>query len=71
MGLSYLFFALEQKPTVLEFIVIGIPLFGGIFGYTTMTLAIPSVFLVVFARFGGVNLLGQKLLPGPMKATRI
>lgn len=60
--LSYLFFALDRKPTILEFIVIGVPLAGGIFGYTTMTLAIPSLFLVVFARLGGVDLFGREQL---------
>jgi hypothetical protein len=66
---SYLFFALNRKPSVLEFIVIGVPLVGGIFGYTTMTMVIPSIFLVVFARIGGVNLFEADPFT-PMKTLR-
>lgn len=60
---SYLFFSLKTKPTILEFIAIGVPLAGGVFGYTTMTLAIPSFCLVVFARIGGVDLIGRQRSP--------
>lgn len=67
---SYLFFSLRTKPTILEFIAIGVPLAGGVFGYTTMTLAIPSLFLVVFARIGGVDLVRRQRSPH-MKVIRV
>lgn len=66
---SYLFFSLKTKPTILEFIAIGTPLVGGVFGYTTMTLAIPSIFLVIFARLGGVDLV-RRQRPARMNAIR-
>lgn len=57
---TYILFSLERMLDIRELIIVVIPLFGGVFGYTTMTLAIPSIFLVVYARIGGIDLLGQE-----------
>jgi hypothetical protein len=59
---SYIYYAVEKKPNVIEFILIVVPFAGGVFGYTTMTLAIPSIILVVSARVGGTDLLWRGTL---------
>jgi hypothetical protein len=56
---SYIYYAMEKKPNVIEFIMIIVPFAGGVFGYTTMTLTVPSVILVVSARAGGTDLLSR------------
>jgi hypothetical protein len=48
--LTFLLFALRRRVQFWELICIAFPLAGGVFGYTTLTLAIPSVILILSAR---------------------
>ncbi|MBP6379191.1 MAG: hypothetical protein KA312_02110 [Sphingorhabdus sp.] len=49
---TILLYSVNRKFAYWEFLCVLTPLFGGIFGYTTLTLAVPSIILVGFSRIG-------------------
>jgi hypothetical protein len=51
--MTYLVFYLKNKPKFVEVLAIVMPIAGGAFGYTTLTLVLPSLFLTIFARARG------------------
>jgi hypothetical protein len=47
---TFIVFSLRRKIRYWELICVSFPLAGGVFGYTTLTLAIPSIILILSAR---------------------
>jgi hypothetical protein len=50
--ITVLLFSMKRKITYWEYTIILFPIFGGVFGYTTLTLLLPSVVLIVSRRIG-------------------